>query len=242
MCWSLGLEEKRAMPLIIDVTSDVVCPWCYIGKRRLEKALAVGGHTNAIVRWHPFQLNPQIPKEGIDRQQYRIAKFGSLERSRALEAQVIQAARGDGLTFALDKIARTPNTLDAHRLIRLAGQEGIQDAVMEALFRAYFTEGKNIGDPSSLLAIVTQAGLDRAKAEALLAGSEDLPAIAAEEEKAHRAGVQGVPYFVINKQLSLSGARDPGTFLAAFEQAGTDALPEETSGFCKTDPSKAPSC
>src|SRR3954466_1519161 len=146
------------MALTVDVISDVICPWCYIGKRRVEKAVAaVAGRHEVRVRWHPFQLNPQMPKGGMDRRAYRTAKFGSWEKSQALDAQVAAVGAAEGLVFAFDKMRRTPNTLDAHRLIRLAGQEGIQDAVVEALFRAYFTEGRDISDRQTLLDVVAEA-------------------------------------------------------------------------------------
>ncbi len=128
----------------IDVISDVICPWCYVGKRRLEKSIALAGLGDVRVRWHPFQLNLQMPREGMNRKEYRTAKFGSWERSLALDAQVTEAGRAEGIPFAFDKIERTPNTLDAHRLIELAEQEHLQAAVVEAVFRAYFTQGRDI--------------------------------------------------------------------------------------------------
>ena len=133
--------------LTIDVISDVICPWCLIGKRRLEKAL---GNRPAVVSWHPFQLNPDMPREGIDRKSYRIRKFGSWERSQELDAQVAAAGQGEGITFNFDKMDRTPNTLDAHRIIWLAGERGVQDAVVEAMFLAYFTDGGDLSDRATL--------------------------------------------------------------------------------------------
>src|SRR6202047_3415022 len=126
------------MTLTVDVISDVICPWCYIGKRRLEEAVAAFGQHDVRVRWHPFQLNPHMPKEGMNRKEYRTAKFGSWERSLALDAQVAEADRGEGIPFSFDRIMRIPNTLDAHRLVELADTEGVQDGVVEAVFRAYF--------------------------------------------------------------------------------------------------------
>jgi predicted DsbA family dithiol-disulfide isomerase len=208
------------MALTVDVISDVICPWCYVGKRRLEKAIAaLNGQANLRVRWHPFQLNPQMPKEGMDRRPYRTAKFRSWERSLALDAQVTQAGRDEGIPFAFDKIERTPNTLDAHRLIGLADMEGVQDAVVEAIFRAYFTEGRDITSVPVLLNVASEAGLDRSRAEVLLNGDYGVAAIRAAEEQARHAGVQGVPFYLINSTLALSGAREPSDFLAAFEQA-----------------------
>jgi predicted DsbA family dithiol-disulfide isomerase len=207
------------MTITIDVTSDVICPWCYIGKRRLEKGIALAGRGDVQVRWHPFQLNPNMPKSGMARKEYRTAKFGTWDRSLALDAQVTETGLAEGIAFAFDKIERTPNTLDAHRLIGLAGQEGVQDTVVEAVFRAYFTEGKDLTDVSTLLNVVGRAGLDRSRAEALLNGDEGKEAIRAADEQARRAGVQAVPFFIIDRTLALSGAREPKDFLAAFQQA-----------------------
>src|SRR2546421_6598628 len=176
------------MALEISVISDVICPWCFIGKRRLEKAVAtVEGQHEVRVRWLPFQLNPQMPKEGISRRVYRTRKFGSWERSLELDAQVAAAGAREGIHFAFDRMERTPNTLDAHRLIWLAQKEGVQDAVVEALFRAYFTEGRDISRAAVLLDVVAEAGLDRGRAEAVLNSDEGLAAIRAGEEQARRA-------------------------------------------------------
>jgi predicted DsbA family dithiol-disulfide isomerase len=229
------------MSLTVDVTSDVICPWCYVGKRRLEKAVAaLGGEQPVRVRWHPFQLNPQMPKGGMDRKEYRSAKFGSWERSLALDAQVTAAGKAEGIPFAHDKIERTPNTLDAHRLIRLADTLGVQDAVVEAVFRAYFTEGRDISDVAVLLDVVAGAGLDRSQGEALLKGEADIEAVRGEEADAQRRGVTGVPFFVINNAAALSGAREPSAFLAAFERARLPTTSDE--GVCKVGPGGERSC
>jgi predicted DsbA family dithiol-disulfide isomerase len=206
------------MTITIDVISDVICPWCYVGKRRLEKAVALAGRGDVRVRWHPFQLNPTMPKAGMNRKEYRTAKFGSWSRSLSLDAQVTEAGRDEGIPFAFNKIERTPNTLDAHRLIWLADQQGVQDAVVEALFRAYFTEGQDITNLSTLLKVASEAGLDRSRGEALLNGGDGVEAIRAAEDDAKRTGVQGVPFCVINGTLALSGARNPDDFIAAFNQ------------------------
>ena len=229
------------MTLTIDVISDVICPWCYIGKRRLEKAVATFGREQVRVRWHPFQLNPRIPKGGMNRQEYRTAKFGSWERSLALDAQVAEAGRDEGIPFDYAKVMWTPNTLDAHRLIGLADKEGVQDAVVEAVFRAYFVEGRDISQTTVLLDVVAEAGLDRGRAEALLSGDEGLAAIRAAEEQARRSGVQGVPFFLINNTVALSGAREPSAFLDAFEQAGTGPTTSD-EGVCKVGQGGEPSC
>lgn len=208
------------MMLRIDVISDVICPWCYIGKRRLEKAIAaLNGLTEVQLRWLPFQLNPSMPKEGISRKDYRIRKFGSWERSLELDAQVVAAGLMEGIHFAFDRLERTPNTVDAHRLIWLAGKHGIQNAVVEALFRAYFTEGRDISKRQIIIDVVAEAGLDRGHAERLLNTNEGLEAIQEAAAQARRLRVEGVPFFVVNGTQSLSGAQHPDALLAAFNQA-----------------------
>ena len=216
--------------LTIDVISDVICPWCFIGKRRLEKAL-VG--RPATVRWHPFQLNPDMPREGIDRKSYRIRKFGSWERSQELDAHVAAAGRGEGIAFNFDRMGRTPNTIDSHRIIWLAGERGVQDAVVEALFQAYFTDGRDLSDRATLAAIAAQAGLDLANVNELLAGDRGLDVVRAGEEKARSLGVSGVPFFIVDDRVALSGAQPPELFLQAFEQAGEATKAGEA---CEVDP------
>jgi predicted DsbA family dithiol-disulfide isomerase len=204
------------MNVTIDVTSDAICPWCYIGKRRLEKAITLAGREDVRVRWHPFQLNPRMPKAGMNRKEYRTAKFGSWERSLALDAQVTASGQAEGIPFDFERITRTPNTLDAHRLIWLADKEGIQDAVVEAVFRAYFTEGRDISDLPTLLDVAAGAGLARKRAEAVLNGDDGMEAIRAAEDQARRNEVRAVPFFLINNSVALSGAMDSSAFLDAF--------------------------
>ena len=216
--------------LTIDVISDVICPWCFIGKRRLEKALS---GRPATIRWHPFQLNPDMPREGIDRKSYRMRKFGSWERSQELDAQVAAAGQGEGIAFNFDKMARTPNTLDAHRVIWLAGEQGLQDAVVEALFLAYFTDGRDLSGRATLAEIAARAGLDRAEVEEMLVDHKGLDVVRAGEEQARRLGVSGVPFFVVNGKVALSGAQPPEMFLQAFEQAGEAVTVGEV---CEVDP------
>lgn len=206
------------MNLTVDVISDVICPWCYIGNRRLEKAVAAFGEP-VKVRWLPFQLNPTMPKEGILRREYRTKKFGSWERSQELDVKLVAVGKEEGIQFAFDRIERTPNTLDAHRLISLAERQRVQDAVVEALFRAYFTEGRDISRQETLLEVVAKAGLDRQEAEALLNSDDGLEAITEANALARRLRVDGVPFFLINSEISLSGAQQPDRFLEAFDQA-----------------------
>jgi predicted DsbA family dithiol-disulfide isomerase len=206
------------MNLAVDVISDVIYPWCYIGKRRLEKAIAaVEGQHEIQVQWHPFQLNPTMPKEGISRKEYRTRKFGSWERSLELDAKVIAVGESEGIHFDFEKTERTPNTVDAHRLIWLAGQNDCQDAVVEALFRAYFTEGQDIGNQQTRIDVVAVAGLDRQAAKVMLNSDEGMKVIQEAGELSRRHGVTGVPFFIINQKLTLSGAQAPETFLDAFK-------------------------
>jgi len=207
------------MKLLIDVISDVICPWCYIGKRRLEKAIAAfDGQHDVRVKWHPFQLNPAMPKEGISRREYRIRKFGSWERSMELDAKIIAVGTTKGIHFAFDKMERTPNTVDAHRLIWLADQHGCEDAIVEALFRAYFIEGRDIGNQQTLIDVAAELGLDRQSVETMLNSEAGLEVIAQAGELSQRHDVTGVPFFIINNAITLSGAQAPETFIEAFRQ------------------------
>ena len=208
------------MILAVDVISDVICPWCYIGKRRLEKAIAgLEGEHEVRVRWLAFQLNPTMPQNGIGRKEYRIKKFGSRERSLELDAKMVAVGEIEGIHFAFDRMERTPNTVDAHRLIWLAEQHGCQDAVVEAVFRAYFTEGRDISNRQTLIDVVAEAGLERQLAEALLTSDEGTDAIKEAEGLSRRYRVDGVPFFIINNEITLAGAQQPDTFLDAFRQA-----------------------
>jgi predicted DsbA family dithiol-disulfide isomerase len=208
------------MNLAIDVISDVICPWCYIGKKRLEKAiLALDGKQEVRVRWLPYQLNPTMPREGISRKEYRIRKFGSWERSLELDAKVVAVGEAEGISFAFDRIERTPNTVDAHRLIWLASQQGCQDPVVQSLFRAYFTEGRDISHRHTLIDVVAEAGLNSQLSESILNTQEGTDAIKEAEELSRRHRVGGVPFFIINNELTLSGAQPPAVFLDAFTAA-----------------------
>jgi predicted DsbA family dithiol-disulfide isomerase len=213
----------------IDIYSDVICPWCFIGKRRMEAGLA--GQT-ATVRWHPFELNPDLPHEGVERRAYRIKKFGSWERSLELDAQVGRAFAGEGLVFNPDKMARTPNTFDSHRVIWLAGEAGVQDAVVEALFRAYFTDGRDLSDRATLAAVAVEGGLDESGAKELLAGDRGAAEVRRWEQRGLHLGISGVPFFIINGKVALSGAQPAELFRGAIEQA-TEAGAGEA---CEVDP------
>ena len=205
----------------IDVISDAICPWCYIGKRQLERALDIleKNKLGFTVAWHPFQLNPEMPAEGVDRQQYRLAKFGSAERSRQMDERITEVAAGVGIEFHLEKLTRTPNTLKAHRLIRLAGQRGVQDGVVEALFKAYFCNGADLGDDTVLADIGHSGGLDRDAALAMLASDDGQREVLAGDQMARNCGIQGVPSFALQGHVLFSGAVPAEEMADSFRRA-----------------------
>lgn len=207
--------------LKIEVYSDVVCPWCYVGKRRLERALTEFCG-DVRVTWWPFQLNPTMPKEGMDRTAYLEAKFGSLDAFRQLEEHVQAAGASERITFAFEKIARTPNTFAAHRLIWLGEREGCQDAVVDALFRGYFEEGADIGSIAVLVQLAAQAGLPGESVERFLRSDEGTTEVKAEESAGHQLGIRGVPYFVVDGTYAISGAQPADIFVSALKRVAGD--------------------
>ncbi|MFY9315845.1 MAG: DsbA family oxidoreductase [Burkholderiales bacterium] len=205
-------------PLLIEIASDVVCPWCYIGKRRLERALAsLAGEVEVRIEWLPFQLNPGMPASGMARADYRRQKFGSLERGRALDARVAQEGAGEGIAFAFDRMQRTPNTVAAHRLIDLAQRQGKGDAVVDALFRAYFEAAADIGDAAVLKEIADAAGVTGWPNE------ENLEVVKEKEERVRDLGISGVPTFIFNKTSGISGAYPPEMLAQAIKEAASAA-------------------
>lgn len=203
----------------IDVYSDVICPWCYVGKRRLERALKEwNGSMPVKIAWRPFELNPTMPQQGMDRRRYLEAKFGGPEAAQSIYDHVAAAGAAERIPFAFDRIARTPNTFAAHRLIWLAGHQGKQDEMVEMLFRRYFVEGGDIGNVETLAQAAADVGLDRTAIEAFLAGDEGGNEVQAEEAAGRRLGIRAVPYFVINGISVLSGAQPPEEFVAAFRE------------------------
>jgi len=216
--------------LTIDVVSDVMCPWCYIGKRRLEAALAeVAGEMNVEVRWRPYQLDATLPKQGKDRQQYLEDKFGGAEGATQAYAAVRSAGEDEKIPFAFDKIPVSANTLDAHRLIRWAGSLGLeaQDKMVEVLFKAYFEEGKNIGDDAVLIEAGEQVGLEKEVVERLLAGDADRDTITAEIDQARQMGVTGVPCFLIDMQYAVVGAQSAPALADAMRKVALEKSKQE---------------
>jgi predicted DsbA family dithiol-disulfide isomerase len=215
--------EGISMALAIDIISDVVCPWCYIGKRRLEAALELYRERRPdvpppAVTWHPFQLNPDMPAQGIERGEYVRRKFGA-ERAKNVYDRVAAVGKQVGIAFAFDKVARQPNTLAAHGLIALAIGSGRQEAAVEAFFRAYFIEGRDLTSAETLAAIAVGAGLDEGDTKAFLASNNAKEHVEAEDKHAREIGVEGVPYFIFNHRLAVSGAQEPETLLEAMLEA-----------------------
>ena len=205
----------------IDVISDAICPWCYIGKRQLERALPILEEDGLLfsVAWHPFQLNPDMPADGVDRKAYREAKFGGAERARQIDQRITEAAAAVGLAFHLEKLTRTPNTVNAHRLIRYAGQQGLQNDVVEALFKAYFCDGADIGDAEILAGVAGRGGLDPDPVWKMLAGEDNRKEVLAGDQMARNAGIQGVPSFALQGHVLFSGALPGEEMAKAFQQA-----------------------
>ena len=207
-------------PLVIDVVSDVVCPWCFIGKRHLEAALAgLPAAAGAKVRWHPFELNPDLPAEGVDRKGYLEAKFGGPARAAEIYARVHEAGVRAGLDFDFDAIVRQPNTRDAHRLIAWAQLRGDAGPLVERLFRAYFQEGRYVGDRDTLAALAAEAGFDADAARVWLESGLGADEIAAAEARVRALGISGVPCFIFDGRVGLSGAQPPETIREAMAQA-----------------------
>jgi len=201
----------------IEVVSDTICPWCYIGKRRLERALAMRSQEPFEVSWRPFQLNPTMPAGGIDHDKYLVAKFGSAERAGRQYERISSAGREEGIAFRFDLIRRTPNTVNSHRLLRFAARSGVQNTLAELLFEAYFLHGRDIGLDSELVDLARIAGLDAKAARAFLASDRDRAEVLAEDDRVRMTGVNGVPCFIIEDQYAVSGAQSPEIFLQIFD-------------------------
>jgi predicted DsbA family dithiol-disulfide isomerase len=203
----------------IDVVSDVMCPWCYIGKRRLEAAATARPDIALDVHWRPFQLDATIPEEGMDRRIYLERKFGSPDAVERVYAPVRAAGEAEAIPFAFDKIRRSPNTINAHRLIRWAGQAGLQDAMVERLFRLYFIEGGDLTDVDVLAKAASEAGMEYDLAKRLLAGDADMTEVRAEIEAAQRMGVTGVPTFIVAGRYAVIGAQSANVLADAIAKA-----------------------
>jgi len=202
----------------LDVISDPICPWCFIGKTRLEKALEKYPEPIFDIEWHPYMLNPDMPPEGMDRRAYLEQKFGGREGAASVYGQIADAARETGIDIDFDAIQRTPSTLDAHRLIHWAGIEGVQNAVVDGLFRAYFQQGKDISDPAVLSEVAAQAGMDAQVVTRLLAQDVDREGIRQRAALVRERGVQGVPCFIIDNSRVVQGAHPAETWVQLIDQ------------------------
>lgn len=211
--------------ITIDVVSDVVCPWCFIGRQRLAKALATLPEVEAEVRWRPFQLDPSIPPGGKDRRGYMLAKFGSEERLRQIHANILPLGTAEGIQFDFDAITVAPNTLDAHRVIRWAGGNGgdVQDKLVGELFSGYFERGENVSDHGVLAQAARAAGMDEAVITSLLPTNADSEEVQAEIATASRMGITGVPCFLLAGKYAVMGAQDAATLANAIKDVATKA-------------------
>ena len=211
-------------PHDLNIVSDIICPWCYIAKKQLASALALGFETTQLalhfdVTWRPFELNPDMPICGVDRVSYRTQKFGSWERSQALDADVAAAGKRVGINFRHDLMTRTPNSFQAHRLILLAGRDDRQNAVVDALFKAYFTEGRNVGETSVLVEIAAEAGLDAERVLKFLHSNVGVDEIRSQEQSAINAEISGVPTFMLDGEVIFSGAVGAEAMATYFQKA-----------------------
>ena len=203
----------------IDIISDTVCPWCFIGKRRLERAIAMRPEMVPEINWYPFQLNPEIPEEGIERELYLSLKFGGIERAKEIYRAVGEASASEDLDFNLSAIKRMPNSLRSHRLLHFSKIKNAQHAVVENLFRSYFFHGTDIGSVESLLEIAKDSGLDPKQVRCYLESDEDLELVQNQDIQSRKMGVSGVPCFIIADEYAISGAQEPEVFLQVFDAA-----------------------
>jgi len=201
----------------IDIVADTVCPWCYIGKRRLERALAARPQADLEIIWRPFFLNPDMPPEGLDRAEYIARKFGGRERAGRIYSSVAEAGATEDIPFRFDLIKRSPNTVDSHRLIHFAELMQRQNEVVEAVYRAYFLEGRDIGDQDVLADLAAQTGIPRDDAARYLQSGADRDVVVAGDERARALGVNGVPCFIIDRKYAVSGAQLPEVFHQVFD-------------------------
>jgi predicted DsbA family dithiol-disulfide isomerase len=201
----------------LDIFSDTICPWCYVGKRRLARALSLRPQPKLVIRWRAFQLNPGMPPEGMERSRYIEAKFGGPERAKRINDAVTTVGASEGLDFHFERIRHTPNTLASHRLLRLAARHDRQDAMLEALFAAYFVEGRDIGDHGVLEDLAAVVGLP--DAATFLTHGDGIEEAKAEDASARRQGINGVPCFIFNGRFLLSGAQEPESFFQLFDLA-----------------------
>jgi len=209
----------------LDVVVDTVCPWCWIGKRRLEQALAARPGIDFQIGYRPYELHPDLPAEGVDRKAFVAAKFGNGDRARSIYQSLVDTGREVGIEFDFERIAVMPNSQASHRLIRWSAAAGVQSEVVEALFARYFGAGDNIGDPLVLIEVAAAAGMDAVMVGELLMNGADIDKIVEEEMVAQRLGVQGVPFTIIERQYGVVGAQDPDAYLKIFDRIAAGEPP-----------------
>ena len=202
----------------LDIFSDTVCPWCYIGKKRLEKAISNHKDTKFKQTWRPFQLNPGMPPDGMDRQEYLISKFGSSDAAKTVYENIYEEGIKEGINFNFDIIQVTPNSFNSHRLLALAYKVDIQEKVLDDLFESYFLHGKDIGDPSILLQTAIKHNIDAEEFKSYLSDQENIEPLANEEIQAKKMGINSVPTFIVNKQIVINGAQTSENFELIFEK------------------------
>ena len=207
----------------IEIVHDLVCPWCFLGVRRLRRTLRRRPDLLFELTWRPFLLNPDMPRGGMSRPDYVIRKFGGEDRARRLYASISEIGRAEGVSFFFDRIRRTPSSVDAHRMVRWAARYGRADAMVEALFSAHFTDGRDIGETSVLLAIATSCGLDAAATRLFLASNEEIDQVHADNLRAHRLGINGVPCFVVAGRHAIAGAQEPEVIERLLDVAAVEA-------------------
>lgn len=212
----------------VDVVSDVVCPWCYVGKRRLERAMAeLAEDMDFEITYLPFELNPEMPTEGKNFKEHLTAKFGGVEKYNSLTENMKQVALTEGLHFDFDKQTTSPNTRNAHRIIWLAAEYGLQVAVKEALLHAYFLEGVDLTLPDNLVQVATRAGLPADEVKHLLSSDKGLAEVEQLEQINYRRGITGVPFYIVNNKYGLSGAQPSEAFVRSFQKASEEELVEK---------------
>jgi predicted DsbA family dithiol-disulfide isomerase len=209
--------------IYVDIVSDTICPWCYIGKRRFERALDLSGRNDIAISWRPFQLNPDMPPEGMTRDDYVRAKFGGGDRPRQIYQAIAESGREAGIEFQFSKIKRTPNTVLSHRMVHWSAKQERQDEVVAELFKAYFEDGLDLGDLEILVECARRAGLDRELARKFLLSEEGRQEVVASDVYARRLGINGVPCFIVNRKYAVSGAQPPSAFVEVFNLAERDA-------------------
>jgi predicted DsbA family dithiol-disulfide isomerase len=209
--------------LTVEIVHDLVCPWCFLGVRRLLRTLRRRPDLLFDLAWRPFLLNPDMPRGGMARPDYVVRKFGGEERARRLYSSIAEIGRAEGVSFRFDRISRTPSSVDAHRLVRYAARQGCADAMVEALFSSYFTDGYDIGDLRVLCAVAGTCGLDPLAVRRFLGGEEDADAVYADNLRAHRLGINGVPCFVIAGRHAIAGAQEPEVIERLLDVAAVEA-------------------